>query len=96
MGKTSIAQTANKAIVRALLRSVGVTVARLDYHKPDGCIYLTASVAGQIKHIPLPSSQPVTADEICEILFGGMGAQVSEPAAAAECCTVGASDPPPP
>jgi hypothetical protein len=95
MGKI-LAQTANKAIVRALLRSVGVTVARLDYHKPDGCIYLTAMVRGQVKHFPLPSSQPMTADEICEILFGGLGAQVQEPVAIAhEKCVAVASDPPP-
>jgi hypothetical protein len=79
-----------KTIVRGLLRTYGVTVARLDYHKPDGCIYLTAIARGKVRHIPLPASQPMTADEIVELLCG-------EPAMAHQpACPATSADPPPP
>lgn len=61
----------HKTLLQTMLKSYGVTGARLDYHETDHGIYLTYCAKGKVRQIPIPNGYPLTAGELIDLLFDG-------------------------
>lgn len=57
-------------IVRATVKSLGLTAARLDIHPQTHGLVLTVLQRGRPIHIDVPTGVTFTAEEICELFLG--------------------------
>ncbi len=57
-------------LLQPILASQGLEAARCDYAPEPKQVILSVKIRGVIKHIPIPTGQTLTLDQICALIAG--------------------------